>query len=479
MTDGNDDDTTAAAASSTGGSTTGGTDKLTMTMRDRPVAFVFCKVLPYTILFLAALFTGWCSEHNTPMWEGKFFAALYPVMNGHLPPIMVGSGKMEGTPEVPQNMLPQPRPANELFLPLRGNDGDGGGDIDSDDSAPNNNNNNNNMNMMPQSGIGMCCRPSAYDDVLVERTVLWYLLLGGRHIDTAALYLNHKPIGRAIQEAIRRGIPRSEIWITTKLWPSQFGHKTAHAAVTKQWLKELQVDYIDMVLLHMPKRVPRIPIIMADLSDECLRAKVSAEECHRLTWLALSELRSKGTIRNLGVSNFAVGPDDTNKAGPPSGNLDDDSTTSRGFLEALVSLHDEVDSDLYAPVTNNQIPFNPWLPMEWKRTVSYCQEHKIQITGYYNLGSHLQHGEARTLQVLKTLADKHSKGSVAQIMLRWALQKGTAIIPGTGNPDHMKENLGVYDAFVLSDAEMEEIDSLSTAEEAKRFWTVTPSFFAY
>ena len=96
---------------------------------------------------------------------GYLFATVIPLMQKKLPPTIVGHGKMSGgTPPVPDDMKPQQRPSNERFLDLPGGD-----------------------HRMPMNGIGMCCRYSAYDDVLVRRTILWYLLLGGRHIDGAHL----------------------------------------------------------------------------------------------------------------------------------------------------------------------------------------------------------------------------------------------------------------------------------------------------
>ena len=98
---------------------------------------------------------------------------------------------------------------------------------------------------MPQEGLGMCCRATAYDDVLVYRSVLWYLLLGGRHIDGAHLYLNHKAIGEALAEAIRRGVKREEIFVTTKIFPTQFGYESSLEMVNK-YVEELGLDYIDL-----------------------------------------------------------------------------------------------------------------------------------------------------------------------------------------------------------------------------------------
>ena len=305
---------------------------------------------------------------------------------------------MKGTPPVPDNFSPQPRPDDEMFLTLPGT-----GD------------------QMPQNGIGMCCRPTAYDHELVYRTVLWYLLLGGRHIDGAQLYLNNKAIGRAIREAMRRGVPRSEIFVTTKIFPSRFGYESA-IETAKSELKDLGLEYIDLFLLHFPSPFPLD-------GSPCSKEGKSASQCRIETWKALSALRTQGLIRNVGVSNFA-----------------------QKHIQELVELTD----DDMAPVANNQISFNPFVPDEVHEIVKYCHERNITITAYFPMGGSWQ----RDLAVKKLTGLSNELGrSVTQIMLRWAMQSGCAIIPGTGNPDHMKENLDVY-GMQLSDDEMKQIDAL-------------------
>jgi len=367
---------------------------------------VFTRLIPLLILSLALL-VGWLNL--APIPEGKLFATIVPMLKGVWPPTIVGHGKMAGTPLVPDDMLPEPRPENELFLELPGG------------------------HSIPQSGIGMCCRPTAYDDVLVERTILWYLLMGGRHIDTAHLYLNHEAVGKGIKAAISRGVPREEIFLTTKVHPAFYGrNSTAEAVAT--FLKELDVDYIDLILMHMPMRIPGFEWV----SSDCSKSGLSKSDCRKETFLTLSELREKGLVRNIGVSNFPT-----------------------KLLKEIESMENA------APIANNQINFNPWVSDGWMETVEFCKEHGITVTGYFTLGGSLQHHEASTVGVLNELAAKHGK-SVAQIMLRWAVQMGTIVIPGTGNPKHMRENLSIY-SFELSQEDMKAIEGLRTPEEMKRF----------
>ena len=230
---------------------------------------VFKRILPAIIVLLAILISFFMS-HELPL--GLFFATIIPLTKFHLPPSIIGHGNMDGTPPVPDDMVPLPRPSDESFLELPGG------------------------KQMPQNGLGMCCRPTAYDHVLVYRTVLWYLLLGGRHIDGAHLYLNHKAIGEGIAEAIRRGVKRSEIFVTTKIFPTQFGYESASSLVPR-YLEELGLEYIDLLLLHFPS----IPF-----PSPCSKEGKNATECRQETWKALSEARSAGLVQNVGVSNFAV-----------------------------------------------------------------------------------------------------------------------------------------------------------------------------
>jgi diketogulonate reductase-like aldo/keto reductase len=375
---------------------------------------LFGRLLPALVLFVS-IFLGWCNLDSRYPWEARFFVVIIPLIKGYLPPIIFGHGKLgdKMTPPVPSDLTPKPRPTNELFATLQG----------SGDS-------------MPLNGLGMCCRPTAYDDVSVERTIEWYLLLGGRHIDGADLYLNHEAIGKGIQNAMAKGIPREEIFLTTKVYPFHFGYKET-TKVVESSLEELGLGYLDMVLMHAPARL--LP------GAECTGCKgLTNKECRQETWRALSDLRRAGKIRNAGVSNFA----------------------SR-HLEELFELYSINDSNSntstststsIAPVSNNQIQWNPWAPLEWVETVAFCRSKNIQITAYNSLRGAMEGHKIHTIETLTSLSSKHSR-SVSQIMLRWAIQSGAAIIPGTGNPKYMEENLSVYD-FELSEADMGNIDGL-------------------
>ena len=149
-----------------------------------------------TVALIACLIGFFASA---PIPEGRLFATLIPLVGGgYLPATIVGDewwASRTPVPPVPSTMSAAARPSNEVMLALPG----GGGD------------------RMPALGLGLCCRPTAYDMHSVSRSVLWFLLKGGRHLDTAHLYLNHKAVGEGIRQAIARGVPRDEIFLTTKI----------------------------------------------------------------------------------------------------------------------------------------------------------------------------------------------------------------------------------------------------------------------
>ena len=354
---------------------------------------------------LLSALLGWFAQHPYAP-EGRAFASFYPFIGGFIPRTIIGDDywiTRSPVPSIPADLKPAPRSSEEVTFSLLGT-----GDP------------------MPAVGLGMCCRPTAYDFTSSSRSVLWFLLKGGRHIDTADLYLNHDGVGSGIADAIARGVPRKELFLTTKLFPRHFGDGVPEVAV-RRWLHELGVEYLDLVLLHGPRGIP--------LSRACAGTPA---ECRKKAWTALSRMRDRGLIRNLGVSNF-----------------------NERQIDQLLELK-------LAPITVNQIQYNPWAPDYQQRLVEYCQEKDIVVTAWSPFqGTMLQHSSALTVGTLTAMA-KDKGTTVAQIILRWALQKKVSAIPGTSNPAHMKENLAVYD-IQLSDDEMATVDKLRSDPEARGF----------
>jgi methylglyoxal/glyoxal reductase len=246
---------------------------------------------------------------------------------------------------------------------------------------------------MPWLGLGVY---RLEEDEEVEKAVKTALLKGYRSIDTAAAYHNEAGVARGIKES---GIPRNEIFITTKIKNDQQGYRSAINAFY-QSLELLQTDYIDLYLIHWPK------------GNKSLQ-----------TWKAMEELYEKGLIRAIGVSNFKI-----------------------HHLEYLMTAGKVVPAV-------NQVEFHP--KHSQPELLEFCKKHHIQLEAW----SPLIAGEALKIPVIKQLASKYGK-SPAQIVLRWDLQKGIVTIPKSGNPERIDSNAQVFD-FVLEKADMDKLDALN------------------
>ena len=269
----------------------------------------------------------------------------------------------------------------------------------------------------------MCCRASAYDDESVRRTVLWYFMQGGRHIDTAALYLNHKAIGVAIQQAIARGIPRSEMFIVTKLNDRRYaGGKAVIDPLLIEFAKELQVDYIDLILLHSPKAF--VPIGHGGNNDWS-KNRITA-------WKALAAAKERGIVRNIGVSNFDI-----------------------NHLTEINALPETKN----APISVNQFMLSPFSPSFAFKIAKYCQENNIVVVAHSSL-SGIQKNAALNHATINQIKDSNDNlKTSSQVLLKWALQMGFVVIPGSGNPKHQISNLNIYSTS-LTEKEMKIIQSL-------------------
>jgi 2,5-diketo-D-gluconate reductase A len=236
-------------------------------------------------------------------------------------------------------------------------------------------------------------------------------------------------VGDGIRDAQARGVAREEIFLTTKIFPESYGYG-ATIAWFDRVLGELGLDYIDLVLMHAPRRW--FNLYGSEETEFSSFECKTATRCRQETWKALSELRARGKIREVGVSNFR-------------------SYHIEPLLEAEGS----------APVAVNQIFYHPWIPEYQKEVVEYCNKHGIALTGYFSLGGAFAAEQTQSMAQIKAIAAKHKKSS-AQVLLRWSLQNNVSIIPGTGNPKHMRENLDVY-GFDLSADEMAEIGRIGEA----------------
>lgn len=245
---------------------------------------------------------------------------------------------------------------------------------------------------MPYFGLGVF---KIGDGKTVIDACLAALECGYRHIDTAALYGNKIGVGEAIRTC---GIDRSSIFVTSKVWNTDQGYESTLKAF-EQSLKRLGLDYMDLYLIHWPKK-----------------------GLYKDTWKAMEKLYAEGLIKAIGVSNFL-----------------------QHHLEDLQ------DSAEIKPMVN-QMEFSPRLVQQ--DLVDYCAENQIQ----YEAWSPLMQGKVFEIPELKLLAEKYNK-SVAQLVLRWNLQKGVVTIPKSENPLRIAENAAIFD-FELSAKHVRSIDSL-------------------
>ena len=244
--------------------------------------------------------------------------------------------------------------------------------------------------VMPSVGIGTYLLSP--DEA--EASVAEALKVGYRLIDTANAYQNERAVGRAIKAS---GIPREEIFVETKLWPSVY---TDPEAIDKT-LKRLDLDYIDLLLLHQPA------------GDYITGYKM------------IEKALKEGKVKSIGISNF--------------------------YGERLDNLLNNIE--IKPAVT--QVETHPYYPQtEMKERLS---EYDTKIQAWYPLGGR-GNDSVLTEDIIKELSNKYGK-SPAQIILRWHNQKGVIVIPGSKNPEHIKDNLNIFD-FELSEEDMKKIDEL-------------------
>jgi 2,5-diketo-D-gluconate reductase A len=252
---------------------------------------------------------------------------------------------------------------------------------------------------MPALGFGVF---QMRDLAECERAVTDAIDVGYRLIDTAASYLNEEAVGRGLKNS---GVPREQLFVTTKLWVQDASYEGAKRAV-KNSLKRLQLDYLDLYLIHQP---------YGDVYG---------------AWRAMEELHQEGTLKAIGISNF--------------------------YPDRVVDfvLHNKV-----APAVN-QIEVNPF--NQKIEAQQLHEKYKIQTEGWAPFAEG-QHGIFQN-QTLTSIGEKHGK-SVAQVILRWHVQRNIVVIPKSVKKERVTENFSVFD-FELSDGDMSAIMALDTQTTA-------------
>ncbi|SET32952.1 aldo/keto reductase [Hymenobacter actinosclerus] len=249
---------------------------------------------------------------------------------------------------------------------------------------------------IPYLGLGVW---QAEDGAEVVQAVKWALEAGYRHIDTAAVYKNEAGVGQGIRES---GVPREEVFVTSKVWNTDQGYDSTLRAFDES-MRLLELDVLDLYLIHWP--VPGK---------------------YKETWRALEQLYADGRVRAIGVSNFL-----------------------QHHLEDLLP-------DAQVKPMVDQLEFHPWLVQPGLQ--AYCRQHGIQ----YQAWSPLMQGKVFEQDVVNDLAAKYGK-SPAQILVRWDLQRGVVTIPKSVKRAHIISNAAVFD-FELTADELAYIDSLDRHE---------------
>jgi diketogulonate reductase-like aldo/keto reductase len=261
----------------------------------------------------------------------------------------------------------------------------------------------NDGNKIPQFGLGVY---QVSEGEATINSVKTALEMGVRHIDTAHAYQNERSVGKAVKES---GIPREEIWITTKLWPSEYGEGKTSDAIDKM-LKRLDTDYIDLLLLHQ-----QFGDYIGAYKD-------------------MQKAVKDGRVKSIGLSNF-----------------------ESERLEEVLAMAEIPPSVL-------QVECHPYYQQnELKKRI---KKYGTVIESWYPIG----HGDKNLINepLFTKLGQKYGKTNV-QIILRWHIQEGTIVFPRSTNPVHIKENFEIFD-FELTQDEMNEIRKL---DSGKRFFNMT------
>lgn len=265
----------------------------------------------------------------------------------------------------------------------------------------------NNGVLMPRFGLGTFQQGS---DEVCKQSCLTALKVGYRHIDTAHAYDDERGVGQAVKES---GVPRGEVWITSKVWPSEYGEGKTAEAIDKM-LKRLNTDYIDLLYVHQP---------VGDFVG---------------AWRDMERAVEAGKVRALGISNF----------------------------DANDSVFNLIMKEAYIKPAVLQIECHPYAQRLDVR--EKAKANGIQIECWFPLGGTMSKGTLLKDPTIMKIAEAHGK-SAAQVILRWHIQEGFSVIPGATNPDYIMENIQIFD-FELTDEEMQAMRSLN---KEQRFFNVT------
>lgn len=255
----------------------------------------------------------------------------------------------------------------------------------------------NNGVLMPRFGLGTFLQGS---DSVCEQSCLTALKAGYRHIDTAHAYYDERGVSKAVRES---GVARDCIWVTSKLWPTEYGEGKTAEAIDKM-LGRLGLDYIDLLYVHQP-------------AGDFVGA-----------WRDMERAVEQGKVRALGISNF-----------------DRDDKAFQTIMDSAKIKPAVIQMECH--------PYAQRVAMREK-----LKKYGIQVECWFPLGGAMSNGALLKDPTIINIAKAHGK-TAAQVILRWHIQEGFSVIPGATNPNYINENIQIFE-FVLTDEEMQTMRSL-------------------
>ncbi|GLJ06587.1 hypothetical protein SUGI_0042600 [Cryptomeria japonica] len=280
---------------------------------------------------------------------------------------------------------------------------------------------------MPVIGLGMATEP--IDSHQLKSLVLYAIQIGYRHFDSASLYTSQIGLGDALNEAMKsRLVSREEVFVTSKVWCTDV-HADDVLPSLQNSLRMLQLDYVDLYLIHFPVRLKKEVVFLNIKEDDILPFDIKS------TWQAMEKCVELGLTKSIGVSNFSCKK-----------------------IEDLLA---------HATITPsvNQVEMHPF--WQQRKLREYCSKLNIHVSAYAPLGSPAKSWGSRRLldsHVINGIAQKYSKTN-GQIALRWGIEQGVCVIPKSIREERLLENFEIFD-FQLCEEDHQKIETL---EQQKLF----------